>query len=377
MNESERLAVRAPLPLVPASEHEAAARAPARPLGRTGPLRLVCIPAAILLFGLALELLKSGALGLRPLLRVLEIEGALNVLGLGWVGAYLSLSGSPVAATALSLFSGGVLTAREAFFMINGSRLGASLIVVLVGFIYYLRGRRQPDGIYVGVVALLTTATIYLPAMLLGSVVLDAGWADGVRFGPATDLTSVSDVLYKPVAAAASAWLPRPLLFLLGLGILLGSFSLFDRALPSPESVEDRLSGFGGLLRTPWGMFGAGLLVTSVTLSVSLSVTILVPLALAGLVRREETVPYVMGANITTFVDTLFAALLLAEPRAFTVVLVEMGSVTAVSLVVLCVGFGRYRGAILTVAERATRGRRSLAVFLAVMGIIPLVLLAL
>ncbi len=56
-------------------------------------------------------------------------------------------------------------------------------------------------------------------------------------------------------------------------------------------------------------MFAFGTLVTLVTLSVSLSVTILVPLALKGYVRRDKVIPYVMGANIATWIDTLFAAL--------------------------------------------------------------------
>ena len=36
----------------------------------------------------------------------------------------------------------------------------------------------------------------------------------------------------------------------------------------------------------------------------------LVPLALKGYVRRDRVIPYVMGANIATWIDTLFAALL-------------------------------------------------------------------
>lgn len=165
-------------------------------------------------------------------------------------------------------------------------------------------------------------------------------------------------------------------LFGLALALLLGSFSLFDRALPAPEMVEGRLLGLDGVLRSSWGMFAAGLLVTSVTLSVSLSVTILVPLALAGLVRREETVPYIMGANSTTFVDTLFASLLLSEPRAFTIALTEMGSVAAVSLAVLLTVYRPYRRLVLAAAGRICHSRHALGGFLAGIVLVPVLLLA-
>ena len=94
-------------------------------------------------------------------------------------------------------------------------------------------------------------------------------------------------------------------------------------------------------------MFAFGTLVTLMTLSVSLSVTILVPLALKGYIRRDRIIPYVMGANIATWVDTLFAALLLDSPRAFTIVFTEMLVGGSVSLIVLLSLYGPYTRMIL------------------------------
>ena len=57
------------------------------------------------------------------------------------------MSGSPVAAISLSLFSAGTISDVESFAMINGSRLGASFIVLFVGFLQYVwhrRTRRRP-----------------------------------------------------------------------------------------------------------------------------------------------------------------------------------------------------------------------------------------
>ena len=93
------------------------------------------------------------------------------------------------------------------------------------------------------------------------------------------------------------------------------SFTVFDRALPSLDAPGPRFEALRGVLQQRYAMFVFGLLVTGMTLSVSLSVTILVPLALKGYVRRDRVIPYVMGANIATWIDTLFAALLLDSPR--------------------------------------------------------------
>lgn len=54
---------------------------------------------ALLLFILALEMMKCGAGAVAPILRGhLTVDDAADSLGLGWLMVYLLLSGSPVAA---------------------------------------------------------------------------------------------------------------------------------------------------------------------------------------------------------------------------------------------------------------------------------------
>ena len=110
------------------------------------------------------------------------------------------------------------------------------------------------------------------------------------------------------------------------------------------------------------------------TLSVSLSLTILVPLTLKGYVRRDSIIPYVMGANIATWIDTLFAALLLDTPRAFTIVFTEMVVGGSVSIFVLLFLYKPYSRLILSAAHTITRSQRAFAMFLGAILIVPLVL---
>ena len=138
-----------------------------------------------------------------------------------------------------------------------------------------------------------------------------------------------------------------------GVLCLVTAFTVFDRGLPSLERPGPRIEALSRLLQQRYAMFAFGTLMTMVTLSVSLSVTILVPLALKGYVRRDRVIPYVMGANIATWVDTLFAALLLDSPRAFTVVLTEMLVGGSVSLFVLFFAYGPYTRMILALAHES------------------------
>jgi sodium-dependent phosphate cotransporter len=94
-----------------------------------------------------------------------------------------------------------------------------------------------------------------------------------------------------------------------------------------------------------------------------------------GIVRRRNIIPYVMGAQIGTFVDKLFVTLLLDAPRAFTIIFSEMLAVLAVSLFILVFVFDPFRELILAAASRATGSRRGFALFLGAIFVIPIILL--
>jgi uncharacterized membrane protein len=82
-----------------------------------------------------------------------------------------------------------------------------------------------------------------------------------------------------------------------------------------------------------------------------------------------------MGANITTFIDTLFAALVMSGAQAFTIVLAEMLSVAVISLAVL-IGFYRsYTHGIIATLDLVMHNNRTLGMFLAIMLVVPFMLL--
>jgi Na+/phosphate symporter len=338
--------------------------------------RLFAALLGVLLFVLALELLKRGASGAEPLLRRAGVSGIAGGIGAGWLGACLLLSGSPVAALALSLLAAGALSTGEAFGMVGGSRLGAAFVVLVVGALADLRARRrEAKSAYIGVTALVATAVVYVPALALAWALLERGALQALRL-EGRDLAGVAERLLGPLLAATSG-LPRGALFLAGVGILLGAFRALDRALPDLEARESPLLPADHVVYRPWFMFGVGLATTAVTLSVSVSLSLLVPLAARGFVRRENVWPYVLGANVTTLVDTLFAGALVGHPEAARMVALLMLAVGVLSLPPVFVfpyAFGR---ALDRVARLASGSARALALFVAALLALPLLLLAL
>jgi Na+/phosphate symporter len=164
---------------------------------------------------------------------------------------------------------------------------------------------------------------------------------------------------------------------LAGFGVILVSFNLFDKCLPQITIKESQVGHMSRLVYKPWIMFMLGAAVTLISMSVSVSIGILVPLSARGFVRRENVIPYIMGANITTFIDTLFAAVLLNNPAAFTVVLVEMTSILIVSTIILTTMYHSYERLMLGFVNRIIARKRNLFVFMMMILIVPVVLMLL
>ncbi len=337
--------------------------------------KIVVFIASLFLFILAIMLMKEGARGLIFLVRnTFAVTNPFNSLGFGWLFAYVIMSGSPVAAVSLTFFDAGVIDKLSAFTMITGSRLGASFIVLFIGFIYVLRGRNRASSLSMGLLSLSVTGTTYLIGLLVGLGILRAGMLDQVQLHSWAMLNSVTDLIFDPITALFVAYLPGWALFVAGLGLIMLSFSLFDRCLPHMSIKESQVGRVSRLVYRPWVMFLMGAGVTLISMSVSISLGILIPLSNRGFVRRENVIPYIMGANITTFVDTLLAAVLLNNPPAFTIVLVEMLSITLVSIVILTTSYRYYERAMLDFVTWITAKKRNLAVFMAIIFVVPIIL---
>ncbi len=329
-----------------------------------------------LAFGLfvgSLQIMKAGAAALIPALSgSVFTDNAWSTLGLGWLGACLVLSGSPMAASSIALLDGGAITRSQAFTMLTGSRLGASFVVLVVGFIYALRrrgGRRAP--LSIGILSLTMTVIAYVPGALLGLLLLRSGSLDGVTLAAPPGLLSVTDTLFGWMADLAKSVVPGWGLFPAGLGVLLVAFKLFDKVLPdlSGDGLGERRDRWFG---RPWAMFACGCAVAFMTLSVSVALTVLVPLVAKGYLKREHTLPYIAGANITTLADTLVLAMLTGNPDATRVVLASTLGVTAWTLVLLGFAFPAVRRVAMGLARSTVSSRPRLALFIGVLFAVPL-----
>lgn len=382
--------LRTPLEGPPAGPPAVARRVPAPETGhvrgvesadrvRRGGKRLAALIIGLGLFVAALGIMKAGAVALIPHLQgSIFTDNAWSTLGLGWLGACLVLSGSPIAASSLTLLDGQAIDVSQAFTMLTGSRLGASFVVLVVGFIYALRhteGQSRRAPLSIGILSLTMTMVAYLPGALIGWLLLTGGHLDGINLVAPPGVLSATDMAFGWAVDLAKDHVPGWALFPVGVGVLLLAFKAFDAALPQVESgqLERRTDAW---YKKPWLMFLVGCGVALLTMSVSVALTVLVPLVAKGYLKKEDTLPYIAGANITTLADTLVAAILLGSGDASRVVLAQGLGVLIWTLPLILVFYPPVRAGCLQVSRSALGSRYRLATFIAVLFSMPLALIA-
>ncbi|GAC1539954.1 MAG: hypothetical protein NVS2B7_11920 [Herpetosiphon sp.] len=338
-------------------------------------LRTVLVLTGLSVFILGLRMLTSGAAAIGPVvMSLLHIRNPANTLGFGWLLASVVLSGAPVASIALSFLASGVLSPNQAFTMITGSRMGADMIVLVIGFIYYLRGHPKSTSISLGVIAQTVTATTYLPALPLGYLLLSSHWLDRIGVTLPHSLTSTIEVVFDPIVKLATAYLNNWFVFLLGVGAVLLAFRILDQALPDLKADQRAFGRVGRLVYRPFAMFTLGLIITLIGMSVSVSISLLVPLAARGIIRRENTVPYILGSNLATLVDKLLPAVLVNHPLAVTIILVEMVTIAIMSLGIMLFFYRPYERMILAVLDLVIDSNLGLAIFMGLLIGVPIIL---
>lgn len=214
--------------------------------------------------------------------------------------------------------------------MVMGANIGTTVTSTLVSLGHI--GRRDeferafPVGIchdvfnYLAVVILLPVemATGYLSSAasrLAGAL----GQVEGVEYE--SPLGAALDAGFAPVAAAAGALFAAPggqAVFLVGVSGACIFFALFLLVKVMRAAVTSRVEGMVDRALSSSAVVAmlVGAIVTVLVQSSSITTSLLVPLAGAGLLRLEQAFPVTIGANVGTTVTALLAALAVSGPNA-------------------------------------------------------------
>ena len=278
-------------------------------------------------------------------------QGVSNPIGglfVGLLATVLVQSSSVSTSVIVGLVASSVVGIDDAVPMIMGANIGTTVTNILASLGYLRRGddfRRAFAAATVHDFFNLLAVAVLLPVELL------TGYLSGVA-GWITDLViGTSGASFKsPLKAAVkipAGWimdllselgthgdLKGALMIVIGLVFIFLALAFVTRNMrllvaDRVEAAINRTLGAGsGLVAIVLGM-----IITVAVQSSSITTSVLVPLAAAGVLSLENVYPITLGANVGTTVTALLASLATGSPAAVTVALVHtLFNVTGIAL---------------------------------------------
>ncbi len=304
-------------------------------------LRVILVFLLLYLFLTGIGLLEGGIKGLgADVTDSLFERVASPVAGLfvGVLATVLVQSSSVTTSTIVGLVGAGIVSVEQAVPLIMGANLGTSVTNTLasVGSI------RRPEEFRRAVAAAtvhdffnVLAVIVILPIELATGILARAGAAiSGVLVGQAgtTFKSPIKEAVKAPVKAIegvvegviGEGTLTGVVLIVLGIALIFVGLAFITSTMKS--LVADRLEeSLNRVLQSGGGAVALllGIAMTIAVQSSSITTSVLVPIAAAGIITLPNVYPVTLGANLGTTVTALIASLATDRPEALTIALVH------------------------------------------------------
>ncbi len=247
-------------------------------------------------------------------------------LFIGILSTSIVQSSSSTTSIVVGMVAGGALNVANAIPIVMGANIGTSVTNILVSLSQIRRDvefRRSLSAAIVHDFFNVLSVLVLFPLQYFTNFLGHAATFMGEKFqniGGLNFLSPVKSLTRPPVEALKGLIGDHPwILFALSIILLLVALVRMVKALKvlvvkKAESWFDRY-----LFKTAWRAFLVGLLLTAMVQSSSITTSLAVPMAGAGLLTLVQIFPYTLGANIGTTVTAILAALVTGNLAAIIV----------------------------------------------------------
>jgi len=292
-------------------------------------LRVILLILFLYLFILSLELMSASLKMFgKEFARSLIYTTTNPVVGLfiGILATSIIQSSSSTTSIVVGMVASGAFEISSAIPIIMGANIGTSVTNILVSMLHINRSNefnRAFSAAIVHDVFNVLAVLVLFPIQIATNFLKISATFMGEVFQNTGALTFLSPVkmLTNPIVDFLKEHLGSyPLIiFILSLLLLLFSLKLMVDSLrvlvvKNAEVWFDRF-----LFKTAFHAFLAGLLLTVMVQSSSITTSLVVPMAGAGVLTLRQVFPYVLGSNIGTTITAILAALITGNLAAITV----------------------------------------------------------
>lgn len=262
---------------------------------------------------------------------IADASNPLIGLVVGVLATSVVQSSSTTTSLVVAMVGGGTMPVATAIPVVMGANIGTSVTNILVSLGHLSRGREfqrafQAANVhdFFNVIAVIVLFPLQWATNFLG--VMSSWLADVFQHAGGLTFASPLKILTKPaVDLIAREFGPHPWFLLLFSLVLMFAALRFLVVVLKGLVLRRVASLFDDVIFKSAGramLFG--LVVTVLVQSSSITTSLAVPLAAAGLLTLEQIFPYTLGANVGTTITAILAALAIGEVSAVSVAFAHM-----------------------------------------------------
>ncbi len=247
-------------------------------------------------------------------------------LSIGVLATALVQSSSSTTSLLVGMVAAGTVPIRNAIPVVMGANIGTTVTNTLVSVGHITKGEEFKRAMAAATVHdffnLMAVAILFPIEVLFHPIEKTAAFFTKLLGNVGGfQLLSPVKVIVKPAVHLIIHLLHRSPLMVEIVGIVLLFVSLKFLTDTMKKMALKRIEAYIDefLFKTPFRAFLLGLLLTSLVQSSSVTTSLAVPFAAAGLLSLEQVFPYTLGANVGTTVTAIMAALITKDPSAITV----------------------------------------------------------
>ena len=278
------------------------------------------------LFIFSIELIKKSLTFLEPQIGSFLTNNLspIKAIAAGWFTTSIVQSSGAVSTLTAALAGQDLITLPTAIFILIGASLGTTITALIISFITTTKNKTDfRHGFEIALSYSIYSAILVVIVLILESVFQLFSKSSSFLanlVSPKISVLGVPDLIgsiTSPIINSLQSALPDFSLLILGFLILIFALRYLGKAvigvLGGERKAEKSIKKY---FDSPIKIYLIGAILTAIVFSSSITIGLLVPLAIARLINLRQAIPFILGADLGTFTDTFLAAIIIGRPLA-------------------------------------------------------------
>jgi len=278
------------------------------------------------LFVLAIETIKTTSLALAPDIQnfLLHDMNPLKAIATGWFTTAIVQSSGAIGSITAAFTGNGILSLETAVYILIGASLGTTMTALLISIITISQKRRDfRHGFEIGLCYALYSALLvgivfilefFFGAFSKTSLFLASIIGDKI---PLNKVPNVIEIITGPILNTLLEKTNNLVVFIFGFAILIFALRYISRSIIEVFGGEEQTRSFiNKHFDSKIKVYFLGAFLTAIIFSSSITISLLVPLAMARVINLKKAIPFILGADLGTTTDVFLASIIIGNVNA-------------------------------------------------------------